>query len=157
MSVSGQSGQICMSTDRIILHSSIASAFIDALEAALQADADNTSEPPPTLVNAASKSRVEAIISSALEAGAHLIHGSVNEQKSSANGVRMAPVLLGGIKEDMPIWQEEVFASVAACMVVDSDEEAVKIANSGGYGLSAAVFTEDLRKGLAMAKKIQSG
>jgi acyl-CoA reductase-like NAD-dependent aldehyde dehydrogenase len=69
----------------------------------------------------------------------------------------MAPVLLGGVKEDMEVWQEEAFASLAACMMVNSDEEAIRIANSSGYGLSAAVFTEDLRKGLAIAKKIQSG
>lgn len=69
----------------------------------------------------------------------------------------MAPVVLGGIKEDMKVWQEEAFASLAACMIVDSDEEAVKIANSSGFGLSAAVFTEDLRKGFAIAKRLQSG
>jgi acyl-CoA reductase-like NAD-dependent aldehyde dehydrogenase len=88
-----------------------------------------------------------------------MIHGSVyqNPEMQSGPGVRMPPILLGGVKEDMKVWQDEAFASLAACMVVDSDEEAIRIANSGGYGLSASVFTEDLRKGLAMAKKIQSG
>ncbi|KAL1964384.1 hypothetical protein VTN77DRAFT_7069 [Rasamsonia byssochlamydoides] len=69
----------------------------------------------------------------------------------------MAPVILGKVTEDMQVWQEESFASLAACMVVDSDEEDIRLANSGGYGLSAAVFTEDLRKGFALAKKIQAG
>jgi acyl-CoA reductase-like NAD-dependent aldehyde dehydrogenase len=69
----------------------------------------------------------------------------------------MPALILGGVKQDMEIWQEENFASVASCMIVESDEEAIRIANSGGYGLSAAVFTEDLRKGLAIARKIQSG
>lgn len=147
-----QSGQICMSTDRIILHTSIANAFLEALKSALST---NTDSEPPTLVNEASKTRVEALISSALEAGAHLIHGP--STTNSKSGIRMAPVVLGGIKQDMTVWQEEAFASLAACMIVDSDEEAVKIANSSGFGLSAAVFTEDLRKGLAIAKRLQSG
>ncbi|RMJ26537.1 Dehydrogenase [Aspergillus sp. HF37] len=157
-----KSGQICMATDRILVHASIAPAFMDALKSALSANADPTS-PPPTLVNTASKTRVGGLISSALSGGAHLIHGvdpaSANSSSDTQpdSGVRMAPVLLGGVKEDMPVWQEEAFASLAACMVVASDEEAVRIANSSGYGLSASVFTEDLRRGLAMAKKIQSG
>ncbi|CEL08401.1 Putative Function: VDH is an enzyme for the synthesis of coniferyl alcohol [Aspergillus calidoustus] len=151
------SGQICMATDRILVHSSTAPAYIDALKSALQSMSDASSA-PPTLVNIASKQRVQRLIEDALAAGAHVINGSsATDTGASDSGVRMAPVLLGGVKEDMAVWQEEAFASLAACMVVDSDEEAIRIANSSGYGLSAAVFTEDLRKGLAMAKKIQSG
>ncbi|KAL4814145.1 aldehyde dehydrogenase domain-containing protein [Aspergillus spinulosporus] len=153
------SGQICMATDRILVHSSIAPTFVEALKNALQSMSDPSSE-PPTLVNVASKARVQRLIESALEAGAHIIHGSVTADSDATNsdsGVRMPPVLLGGVREDMAVWQDEAFASLAACMVFDTEEEAIRIANSSGYGLSAAVFTQDLRKGLAMAKKIQSG
>lgn len=154
-----QSGQICMATDRILVHSSIAPAFVDALKGALQSMSDPSSQ-PPTLVNVASKERVQRLIKGAIEDGAHVIHGSVAAESDAAqldSGVRMPPVLLGGVKEDMNVWQEEAFASLAACMIVESDDEAIRIANSSGYGLSAAAFTEDLRKGLAMARKIQSG
>ncbi|KAK2592778.1 hypothetical protein QQS21_009521 [Conoideocrella luteorostrata] len=147
-------GQVCMATDRIILHSSIAPAFINALKAALGADSD---APTPRLVTAASKARVQAIIDSALSDGAHLIHGSLDKNDKSLDGVQMVPLILGGAKEDMKLWQEEVFAPLAAVMVVDDDEEAVTLANSGGYGLSAAIFSEDLRKGLKLAKKLESG
>lgn len=146
-----------MSTDRILVHSSIAPAFIDALKAALNFNLDSSS-PPPTLVNIASKKRVERLVWNALENGAQLLSGSVDEKTAQAGGgVRMPPILLGDVTENMAVWQEEAFASLAACMVVDSDEEAIRLANNSGYGLSAAVFTEDLRKGLAMARKIQSG
>ena len=147
-----------MATDRILVHSSIAPTFMEALKNALNSSLDPSS-PPPTLVNVASKARVERLISDALSSGAHLIHGSANQTSEAQPeaGVRMAPVLLGGVREDMKVWQEEAFASLAACMVVDSDEEAIRIANGSGYGLSASVFTEDLRKGLSMAKRIQSG
>jgi acyl-CoA reductase-like NAD-dependent aldehyde dehydrogenase len=143
-----------MATDRILVHKSIMSAFTAALQAALAAGTD-ASALPPTLVNTASKARVEALIAGAVSAGAHFISGSAGS--GSEEGVRMAPAVLGGVKEDMDLWQEESFASVAACMPFESEEEAIRLANGSGYGLSAAVFTEDLRKGLRMAKKIQSG
>ncbi|KAJ5278283.1 hypothetical protein N7524_004436 [Penicillium chrysogenum] len=149
------SGQICMATDRILVHSSILPAFTEALQKALAAGAA-ASDLPPTLVNTASKTRVEALIANAVSAGAHFISGSADSVPTDS-GVRMAPAVLGGVKEDMALWQEESFASVAACMPFDSEDEAIRLANGSGYGLSASVFTENLRKGLAMAKRIQSG
>ncbi|KAJ6134574.1 Aldehyde dehydrogenase N-terminal, partial [Penicillium sp. IBT 18751x] len=150
------SGQICMATDRILVHSSIASAFTEALKSSLATGRDSSAL-PPTLVNTASKARVEALVSSAVAAGAHFISGSTETHVPDDAGVRLAPAILGGVKEDMAVWQEEAFASVAACMAFETEEEAIRLANSSGYGLSASVFTEDLRRGLAMAKKIQSG
>ncbi|KAJ5153786.1 Aldehyde dehydrogenase N-terminal [Penicillium coprophilum] len=149
------SGQICMATDRILVHTSILPSFVEALQHALAAGAE-ASALPPTLVNTASKTRVEALIASAVSAGAHFISGSADSIPTDS-GVRMAPAVLGGVKEDMALWQEESFASVAACMPFDSEDEAIRLANGSGYGLSASVFTEDLRKGLAMARRIQSG
>ncbi|KAJ5425208.1 hypothetical protein N7465_000278 [Penicillium sp. CMV-2018d] len=149
------SGQICMATDRILVHTSILPSFTEALQKALAAGAA-ASALPPTLVNTASKTRVEALIANAVSAGAHFISGSADSIPTDS-GVRMAPAVLGGVKEDMALWQEESFASVAACMPFDSEDEAIRLANGSGYGLSASVFTEDLRRGLAMARRIQSG
>ncbi|KGO78322.1 Aldehyde dehydrogenase, N-terminal [Penicillium italicum] len=149
------SGQICMATDRILVHTSILPAFTEALQKALAAGAA-ASALPPTLVNTASKTRVEALIASAVSAGANFISESADSIPTDS-GVRMAPAVLGGVREDMALWQEESFASVAACMPFDSEDEAIRLANGGGYGLSASVFTEDLRRGLAMARRIQSG
>lgn len=149
------SGQICMATDRILVHTSILPAFTEALQKALAAGAA-ASALPPTLVNTASKTRVEALIANAVSAGAHFISGCADSVPTDS-GVRMAPAVLGGVKEDMALWQEESFASVAACMPFDNEDEAIRLANGSGYGLSASVFTEDLRRGLAMARRIQSG
>ncbi|KAJ5999987.1 hypothetical protein N7481_000396 [Penicillium waksmanii] len=156
------SGQICMATDRILVHTSIANTFIAALQKALNSTTDlNPTTLPPTLVNTASKTRVQTLVSDAIAAGAHFISGSspadVDATLPAGCGVRMAPVILGGVKEEMPVWQEEAFASVAAFMTFESEEEAVRLANGSGYGLSASVFTEDLRRGLSLARRIQSG
>ncbi|KAL3478969.1 aldehyde dehydrogenase domain-containing protein [Aspergillus californicus] len=155
------SGQICMATDRILIHSSIAETFTTALKTALSSMSDPDS-PPPTLVNIASKARVQRLIDNALASGAHLIHGhnpqsETKPDAASDPSVRMPPTLLGNVTESMSVWQEEAFASLAATMIVNDDDEAIRIANSSGYGLSAAVFTEDLRKGLSLARRIQSG
>ena len=159
-----------MATDRILVHADIAPAFINALKAALASQSDPNT-PPPTLVNQASKARVQKLVSSALASGAYLVHDTgvtksldgdggndgVRMPPAILAGVRMPPAILAGVREDMAVWQEENFASLASCLVVRSDEEAVRIANDSGYGLSAAVFTEDLRKGFALARRIQTG
>jgi acyl-CoA reductase-like NAD-dependent aldehyde dehydrogenase len=147
-----------MSTDRIILHSAIAEKFKSTVKRLF----NDSSAPPPTLVSMASKARVTEIITSALSAGAEVVHGvfqntATSQPDSNVPKVSMAPLILGNVSQDMRIWKEETFASLAAYMVVTSDDEAIELANKGGYGLSASIFTEDLRKGLAMAKRIQSG
>lgn len=145
-----------MSTDRINMHASIAPAFIGGPKAALESMPQSD---PPMLVSAASKARVQSLISSSLAGGAYLIHGTVQTELTEENpsSIRFAPVIIGDSKDEDAIWQEECFASLAACRVVESDEEAVLVANSGGYGLSAAIFTEDLQKGFKLAKKLESG
>ncbi|KAF4125906.1 Acyl-CoA reductase or other NAD-dependent aldehyde dehydrogenase [Geosmithia morbida] len=148
------SGQICMATDRVILHKDIAPAFMTALGEALKVAAQE--QPPLTLVSSASKERVAKLVSDALSSGAQLISGPLDSD-ATQQGVRLNRVLVGHVKEHMAIWNDESFAPVAACMVVESDDEAVTMANRGGYGLSAAVFTEDLRKGFALARRIESG
>lgn len=156
------SGQICMSTDRILVHADVAEQFLGALKTALAQQAQQqAADSPPTLVSQASKDRVKSLVSGALAAGAHLVHDNGVTQAlsegSESEGVRMPPAILAGVTRDMAVWQEENFASLASCLVVSSDEEAIRIANDGPYGLSAAVFTEDLRRGFAMARKIETG
>lgn len=150
-----------MSTDRIIVHSSISQAFIRALHTALKAKNAPTSESftVPTLVNATSKARVESALSSAVSLGAHLLQPNpiIFTGPDPNPGVRFMPTLIDNATEAMPIWNEEAFAPLAACMTVSSDEEAIAVANRGGYGLSASVFTENLRNGLSIAKKLESG
>lgn len=149
-----------MATDRIIVHSSIAPAFTEAMKGALTAMAKESAL-PPTLVSASSKARVQRALDDALASGATLIHGSTDTSdtvsQENGTGIHMAPVIVGHPKEDMGIWQDELFAPLAAVMTVDSDDEAVTLANKTGYGLSASIFTEDLRKAFALAKRIESG
>jgi acyl-CoA reductase-like NAD-dependent aldehyde dehydrogenase len=144
-----------MSTDRIILLSPIAPFFLAALKAALQSRGPDA--PSPTLISLSSKARVTSLVADALSAGAHVHFAPDDPPADDAQGVRFDPVVLGGMSEDMRLWQEEAFAPVVGYMVVDTEDEAIDAANKTDYGLSAAVFTRDLRRGLAVARRIRSG
>ena len=154
-----------MATDRIIVLSYVAPAFQAALKTFLS-PTHGPSASTNTVISSTSKSRLHSLVSEALSTGAHLLYGNTNDnddgktlgdlQGESAR-VHFAPVVLGGMKEDMLMWQEEVFGPVVGVMIAADEDEAVKMANTTGYGLSAAVFTRDLRKGLALAKRLESG
>jgi acyl-CoA reductase-like NAD-dependent aldehyde dehydrogenase len=148
-----------MATDRIILHSAIAPAFLTALKAALSSTPSRS--PLPTVVSSTSKERLETIVSEAVSGGAKVLFGSaLNPNISSSIGQSAAcfgPTVLGNFAEDTEFWNEEVFGPLVGYKIVQSEDEAVSAANNTGYGLSAAVFTKDLRRGLAVAKRIESG
>jgi acyl-CoA reductase-like NAD-dependent aldehyde dehydrogenase len=76
---------------------------------------------------------------------------------SNYNDAQMAPAILGDVTEKMAIWQEELFGPVVSYVLVQNEDEAVQVANKTGYGLAAAVFTRDLRRGFALAKRLESG
>ncbi|ATY59439.1 aldehyde dehydrogenase family [Cordyceps militaris] len=145
------SGQICMSTDRIIVHKDVRDRFLAELLQQADRDAQRM-----TLVSAASKARVQTLVASAVAAGARVVLGGGDGDGTTAD-TRVAPTILDGVDETMTVWNEELFAPLAACMTAGDDDEAVALANRGGYGLSAAVFTEDLRRGFALARRIESG
>lgn len=143
-----------MATDRIILHTSIASTFLNALKSALSPSDQPDQQPSlPTLVSIASKQRLQNIVNEAIIQGASPLTGPPLE----VPGAGFVPVILGDVPKDSTFWKEENFGPAVGYLVVDSEEEAVQKANETEYGLSASVFTTDLRKGLAIAKKIKSG
>lgn len=149
-----------MSTDRIIIHADIADQFLETLKATFTNLASSASA-PPYLVNAASKSRLQGVVSKALSEGASSLLGGTEQlkpkQEDETSPVIFAPMIIGDIKEDMALWREENFGPVAAYRIAKSDEEAIAIANNTEYGLAAAVFTQDLRKGFSIAKQLESG
>ncbi|KAF2025112.1 aldehyde dehydrogenase, partial [Setomelanomma holmii] len=94
-------------------------------------------------------------LSEAISKGDSVVCGS--EQHDAVPGASIASSVLKDVDTSTTMWNEENFGPLVAVTTVQSDEEAVKIANSSEYGLSAAVFTRDLRKSLTLAKQIQSG
>lgn len=150
----GHSGQICMSTERILVHSSIADKFREALKAAMDKIYGKNS-PAPILVNAPPVKKNKKLVEEALSKGAKILTGDLNAKEET--DTRMRPIVVDNITKDMDIYQTESFGPTTSLIVVESEEEAVEIANDTEYGLSSAVFTEDLAAGLRIAKQIETG
>lgn len=148
-------GQICMSTERIIVVDSIADRFADmfAAKAASLAAGDPAlgNTPLGALADADGVAHVEALIADALAKGATMPTGG------TARGVIMPATVIDHVTPDMRIYAEESFGPVVAIVRARDEDDAIRIANDSDYGLSAAVFTRDTARGLRVARQIRSG
>ncbi|KAE8318973.1 Aldehyde/histidinol dehydrogenase [Aspergillus transmontanensis] len=148
------SGQICMSTERIIVQQSIADRFRTMLaDASERVFGKHT--PAPVLVASAAVKKNKHLVSDALSKGAELVYGERNASEESGNSLR--PVIVGNVTKDMDLYSAESFGPTVSLMVVDTEEDAVALANDTEYGLTSAVFTDNLFRGLRVAKQIESG
>lgn len=148
-------GQICMSLNRIIVHRNIYDRFVEAFkEKAQLIQAGNPADPNVfvgPLINERQVNKVQGWIEESIAQGATCI------QRGGVSGTLMEPVILKDVTNDMPIAQNEQFAPVAAIIPVDSEEEAINIANDSDFGLSGSVFTKDVDHGVEVALQIQTG
>lgn len=148
-------GQICMSTERIIVDRSLEDAFLTKFIAATKelkmGDPTKMENQIGPIVNRKQAEAVERRLSIALEQGARLEHGGTRD------GLFFEPTVITGVTSAMDIFYEEVFGPVANIMFVDGEDEAVAMANDNHYGLSAAIITKNEERGLSVARRIQSG
>ena len=148
------SGQICMATERIVVHSSIVKEFSAALKNSIDQIFPKDG-PAPTLVSAPPVQKNKKLVSQAVSNGAKILTGDLDAKESS--DTRMRPIVVEGVTKEMDMYRIESFGPTVSIITVDSEEEAVEIANDTEYGLSSAVFTEDLAAGLRVAKQIETG
>jgi acyl-CoA reductase-like NAD-dependent aldehyde dehydrogenase len=146
-------GQICMSTERIIVHENILSEFRTALKGAM--DKVSSLMGVPQLINAQSVEKNEGYISDAVAKGAKALYSDAKPTEELKT--RMAPVIIEGVKPGMNLYHTESFGPTVSLIAVSSDEEALRVANDTAYGLSASIFSRDLRKALRMSRKIETG
>ena len=149
------SGQICMSTERIIVDHQVADDFVAKLAAKAAALPLGDPRQGPvvlgSVVDMATVERCNRLIDDALAKGARLVIGG------KADSTLMPATLLDHVTAQMRIYHEESFAPVKAIVRVDGVEEAVRVANDNEFGLSAAVFGRDLARALQVARRIESG
>ena len=148
-------GQICMSAGRLVVHERIAAAFVEKLVAktrTLKAGAPGTENCVlGALVSPDSAARCDRLIKEATQQGAKLVVGG------EVNGAVMQPTVVDAVTPGMSIYREESFGNVVTVVRVRDDDEAVRVANDTEYGLSAAVFSRDIARAMAVAKRIESG
>ncbi|OBT97552.1 hypothetical protein VE01_04443 [Pseudogymnoascus verrucosus] len=143
------SGQVCMATERIVVHRDVFERFHNILAAATH----KLFPKAKVLINKASVVKNKWLVEDALSKGARVLYGDFDSKSS----VDMGPIILEGVKDGMGIYHTETFGPVVFLIAIDTEEEALRIANDTEYGLTSAVFTEDLRTGLRFAKGIEAG
>jgi acyl-CoA reductase-like NAD-dependent aldehyde dehydrogenase len=148
-------GQICMSTERIIVQDAIADAFVDKFQAKVATmkvgNPRDGNTPLGAVIDQKTIQHVDMLVQDALAMGAKKINGGV------ARGVLMPATVIDLVTPSMKLFREESFGPVVAVVRARDEAHAIELANDTDYGLSAAVFTRDTARGLRVAKQIKSG
>ncbi|MEM9570409.1 MAG: aldehyde dehydrogenase [Pseudomonadota bacterium] len=148
-------GQICMSTERIIVADSVADAFVEKLQAKVASfKSGNPAEDGVQIggvVDVRTIAHVESLVADAEQHGANIV------LKGTADGAIMSPNLVDKVTQDMRLWSEESFGPIVCVARATSDAHAVELANDTEYGLSAAVFGSDISRAMEVANAIESG
>jgi acyl-CoA reductase-like NAD-dependent aldehyde dehydrogenase len=149
-------GQICMSTERFVVDEKIADEFV--LRFAKRAKELQARDPREVrdcvvgpILNSASGERINAMIKDATDKGAVLAAGG------NARGALMDATIVDHVKPGMTIYGEETFGPITTVVRVSGVEEAIRVANDTEYGLSAAVFSNNITRALSVASRIQAG
>jgi acyl-CoA reductase-like NAD-dependent aldehyde dehydrogenase len=149
------SGQICMSTERIIVVDSVADAFVEKFAAKVATmpvgDPREGKTPLGAVVDQKTVDHVRSLIEDAVGAGAVQVNGG------DADGVLMPAHVIDRVTPDMKLFRDESFGPVVGVIRARDEAHAVELANDTEYGLSAAVFTRDTARGLRVARQIKSG
>jgi benzaldehyde dehydrogenase (NAD) len=150
-------GQICMSTERIIVVDAVADAFAakfrDKVSGMKAGDPRQGTSTLGAVVDRKAIDWVGELIDDAVGKGASLLAG----ESAPAEGVLMHAAVVDNVTKDMKLYSHESFGPVTAMIRARDEEHAIELANDSEYGLSAAVFTRDTARGLKVARRIKSG
>lgn len=147
------SGQICMATERILVNAKVADKFREVLAATI--DQVFPDKSGLVLVDKTPVEKNAKLLHDAVGKGARAVYGELGDKRELATAMR--PVVLENVKTDMDLYYTESFGPTVSMFIVQDDEEAIKIANDTEYGLASSVFTENLQRGLKIARRIETG
>jgi succinate-semialdehyde dehydrogenase/glutarate-semialdehyde dehydrogenase len=153
------SGQVCASVERVYAVSSIHDELVSKIVAhARELRQGDASGPQDVDVGAMAWDRqvdnVEKLVDAAVAAGAKVETGG---HRKPGPGLFFEPTVLSSCRQDMDVMRKEIFGPVIPIMKVDSEDEAVKLANDSHLGLLAYVFTRDRERGRRIAERIEAG
>ncbi|GIN41009.1 MULTISPECIES: aldehyde dehydrogenase family protein [Heyndrickxia] len=148
-------GQICMSANRIIVQASIYDEFIKKYKEKVSSLSVGDPKDPQTIigpvVNERQANNLQAMIDNGIEEGAKVV------LQGNISGNMVEPTILKDVTPNMTIAQEELFGPVVCVMPFETEADAIAIANDTKFGLSGAVHTSNLERGVELAKKIHTG
>jgi aldehyde dehydrogenase (NAD+) len=154
----GCAGQWCTSTSRVLVASDVAEVYLDRLldrcKAMVVGDPlEETTDMGP-VAGAAQFDGISAAIALAKREGARLRFGGTPD---NSKGYFIPPTVFDGVTRDMPIFRDEIFGPVLAISTVRDLDEALEWANDAVYGLSSALFTNDMAAALRYVRDIEAG
>lgn len=158
-SAAGLTGQACQSLERIYVHRSVFSQFLDALVNKARRIRPNwpdihSGHVGPFIFQQQAR-KVSEQIADAVVHGAEIHSGG--QVQDLDGGLYCLPTVITGVSPDMQLMREETFGPILPVMPFDSTDEAVEMANDSEFGLSAAVFSADREEGEAIASRIRAG
>lgn len=148
------SGQICMSTERIIVFATVLAKFRECLLEAAKARSGGNS-PTLQLVGVSSAQKNKKLVDDAVKKGAKVVFGPSGDEDTRVS--RMHPVIIEAVTPEMQIYATESFGPSVSLHTVETDEEAITLANQTDFGLTSSVFTTNLIRGFKFAREIECG
>jgi len=153
------SGQLCVCVERVFVHRAVHDAFVARVlkltESLRQGDPARGAVDVGAMASAERAERVLALVRDAVDHGAELRAGG--NVRREGGGVYFQPTVLTRCTPDMRIMREEVYGPVLPIARVESDDDAVRLANDSDHGLMAYVFTRDKLRGRALAEQVRAG
>jgi acyl-CoA reductase-like NAD-dependent aldehyde dehydrogenase len=154
-------GQSCTAGERFLVHEAVHDEYVDKLQMAIAREIrlgdpllEETTMGP--LNNAPTAEKMDRHVGEAVDRGAEIVLGG-----SRANGfptdLYWQATVLDGVTDEMEVAREETFGPVLPISTIRSEDDALRIVNSSPYGLLAAVWTRDLRRGLRFAEAARAG
>ncbi|KAI9737334.1 MAG: hypothetical protein M1834_009487 [Cirrosporium novae-zelandiae] len=150
----GHAGQVCMTTERIIVLKSVAAEFEHVLKATYAEMYPQGTYCPQPAVQVSGADKVKSLLDDAFAKGAKLVTGS--KEYADKDGRSIHPTIIKDTQQS-DIHYVESFGPTVSLMVVPTVEQAIKMANDTEYGLSSCVWSKDLTKALNVANQIRSG
>lgn len=154
-------GQKCTATSRIIaareIHRELGERLADRIRSLKQGDPLDPDTYLGPVVSASQRDKIQGFIETGSREGARLLVGGAVTDASLKDGYYIAPTLFDDVAADATIAQEEIFGPVVGITVVESVQEAIRVANQVRYGLSASVFTRDLKTALTCVNEMEVG
>jgi betaine-aldehyde dehydrogenase len=161
-SVFDNAGQDCCARSRILVersvHEKVVELFAEATRKVKVGDPADEATEVGSLVSFKQRDRVRDYIEIGLGEGATIVvGGTAPDDPALADGAYLLPTVFDGVSNDMRIAAEEIFGPVVSVIPFDTEEEALRLANSTPYGLSGSIWSRDIGKALRAAKALQAG
>jgi succinate-semialdehyde dehydrogenase/glutarate-semialdehyde dehydrogenase len=151
-------GEACTAANRFYVHDNVIDEFSGKISAAMQKLKVGPGLQPDVdvgpLVNKKARQDVHALVTDSVSKGAHALVGG---GPTGDKGFFYAPTVLADVSPDADLLRQEIFGPVAPLVRFSDDDHAVAMANDTEFGLIAYLYTDDLRKGLAMAERLDAG